>query len=95
MADVKINVPPPAGSLSLAVGDQLTIHAAQACSFCCSIGDNFTPSIASIQLAHGDNGPYTADSVGSGQYNTADANSPCNPNAPRPMLNAQSIQIHN
>lgn len=94
MANARINVPPPSGSFSLNVGDTLTIHAAQACTFCCSIGDNFSPSLANTQLSQGDNGPYTADTTGSGKYNTSDPNSTCNPTAPDPTATAKSVQIN-
>lgn len=87
----RINVPPPAGSISMPVGENLTIHAAQACTFCCSIGGNFSPDITTIQLSQGDNGPYTAEAVGSGKYNTSASNSPCNPQTL--TQTAQSIQI--
>lgn len=92
----KINVPPPEGAFSIGVGQQLTIHAAKACNFCCSIGDNFNPSIASITLSQGDNGPYTAQTAGSGMYNATNSTSEqCDPNAPSPVLMAKSVQITN
>lgn len=83
----KINVPPPDESVSLTVGDKLTIHAAQACTFTCTIGANFSPSLASVSLSQGDNGPYTAETAGSGTYDT--------PSNPSPALTAKSIQISN
>lgn len=94
MADVSINVPPPAGGISIKVGQTLNIHAAQACTFCCSVGGNFSPSIANIQLSHGDNGPYTAETAGSGMYNTSDPNTTCSASAPSPTLTAKSVQIN-
>lgn len=92
MADVTITVPPPEGSISIQVGQTLGITARHACNFCCSIGGNFSPSIASIQLNAGDNGPYTAQTTGSGKYNTS-TDKPCDPNEPSPVLMAQSVQI--
>ena len=94
MADVKINVPPPGGNITLNVGDNLTIHAAQACNFCCTIGNNFSPSIASISLSQGDNGPYKAESTGSGTYNTSDTGTDCSATSPSPILTAKSVQIN-
>lgn len=92
MAEVKINVPPPDGPISLNVGDTLTIHAAKGCNFCCSIGGNFSPSIASITLSQGDNGPYTAETAGSGRYNTSDLDKSCS--TADPTLTAKSVQIN-
>lgn len=88
-----INVPPPEGPISITVGQQLTIHAARACNFCCSIGNLFNPDITSLTLAHGDNGPYTAQSAGSGNYNSSDLNTTCNPNSIA-MTSCKSIQIN-
>jgi hypothetical protein len=88
-----IHVPPPEGGISIPVGQELWIHAAQACTFCCTIGANFSPSIANIQLSQGDNGPYTADTTGSGMYNTSDPNTTCTASAQGPTLIAKSIQI--
>lgn len=92
MADVKINVPPPEGDFSIKVGQTLEIHAARACNFCCTVGDNFSPSIASISLSQGDNGPYTAETAGSGTYNTSDSGTPCT--TASPILIAKSVQIN-
>lgn len=94
MANQRINVPPPDGSLSLTVGDTLTIHAARACNFCCSIGGNFSPSLTSIQLVHGDNGPYTAETAGSGNYDATELGSSCDPSG-GVRLTAKSVQISN
>jgi hypothetical protein len=90
----RINVPPPSGNINLTVGDELTIHAAQACNFCCTIGSNFSPDLTDVALSQGDNGPYTAETAGSGQYNTSDSGSACNPNAPNPRAIAKSVQIN-
>jgi len=90
--DVRINVPPPAGTISINVGETLCIHAAQACNFCCTIGANFSPSIANIALSQGENGPYTAETVGSGMFNTSDSGSPCS--TASPILTAKSVQIN-
>lgn len=90
--DVTIHVPPPQGEFSINVGQYLCIHAAQACTFCCSIGGNFSPSISNIQLSRGDNGPYQAQTTGSGMYNTSDPNTACN--AAGPILTAKSVQIN-
>lgn len=89
----KINVPPPEGNISISVGEQLTIHAARACTFCCSIGGNFSPSLASVQLSQGDNGPYTANTTGSGTYNTSDPNTTCNPSG-SVTATFKSVQIN-
>lgn len=89
----RINVPPPEGNLSISVGEELTIHAARACTFCCSIGGNFSPSLTSVQLVHGNNGPYTAQTAGTGNYNTSDPNTACNPNA-GVTLACKSVQIN-
>jgi hypothetical protein len=94
MSEVKINVPPPAGGFSMTVGDTLTIHAAHACNFCCSIGSNFDPDITSISLSQGDNGPYTAETAGNGNYDATDPGTTCNPSAPSPVLTAKSVQIN-
>jgi hypothetical protein len=75
------------------VGDQLTIHAAQACNFCCNIGSHFNPDLTSVSLSQGDNGPYTAESVATGQYNTSDSGTACDPSAQRPTATAKSVQI--
>lgn len=92
MADVSINVPPPGGDISIDVGQTLEIHAARACNFCCTIGDHFSPSIANISLSQGDNGPYTAETAGSGTYNTSDSGTPCT--TASPTLVAKSVQIN-
>lgn len=89
----RINVPPPEGPISMTVGEQLTIHAAQACNFCCSIGNLFNPAITSLSLAQGNNGPYTATATGSGNYNSSDPGTSCNPNGIA-MTNCKSIQIN-
>ncbi|MGH9586013.1 MAG: hypothetical protein ACRD3F_03615 [Acidobacteriaceae bacterium] len=89
----KINVPPPEGPISMNVGQQLTIHAARACNFCCNIGDHFNPDITSLSLSHGDNGPYTAMSTASGTYNSSDPGTTCNPSSIA-MTNCKSIQIN-
>lgn len=93
MANQRINVPPPSGNINLNVGDTLTIHAAQACNFCCTIGDHFSPDITNITLSQGDNGPYTAETAGSGTYNTSDLGTTCNPSG-GVTLNAKSVQIN-
>jgi hypothetical protein len=89
----RINVPPPSGNIDLTVGDELIIHAAQACTFCCSIGSNFSPDLTSVSLSQGDN-RYTAETAGSGEYNTSDSGAACDPNAPSPILTAKSVQIN-
>jgi hypothetical protein len=94
-ADVCINVPPPSGTLTMTVGQTLEIHAAQACTFCCSIGGNFSPSLSNVQLAQGKNGPYTAETAGTGSYSTSDKGQPCNTSARNPAATAQSVQINN
>lgn len=91
-ADVCINVPPPSGDFSINVGQTLEIHAAQACTFCCSIGGNFSPSLSNVQLVQGKNGPYTAETAGTGSYNTSDPNSTCI--TASVTLNAKSVQIN-
>lgn len=92
MADVKINVPPANSPAKLKVGDSLYIHVAKACNFCCSIGDNFSPSIKSLpNLSSGDHGPYYAQSDATGKYNSSDLDKQCNPGDAR--QNSQSIQI--
>ena len=40
-----INVPPPEGGISIPVGQELWIHPAQACTFCCTIGATFCPPL--------------------------------------------------
>lgn len=89
----KINVPPPEGPISMDVGQELTIHAAQACNFCCSIGNHFNPDITNLTLVHGDNGPYTAITAGSGNYNSSDSGTTCNPNSAA-LTACKSIQIN-
>jgi hypothetical protein len=88
----KINVPPPEGPISMEVGQQLTIHAAQACNFCCNIGNLFDPDITSLTLVQGNNGPYTALSAGSGNYNSSDLGATCSPNSAA-LTACKSIQI--
>lgn len=95
MSNQTINVPPSSGNINMNVGDELTIHAARACTFCCSIGGNFSPSLTNASLAEGDNGPYTAETAGSGMYDAVDAGSNCDPSAPNPRLTAKSVQINN
>jgi hypothetical protein len=95
MADVTIQVPPPSGSLSLNVGDNLYIEAKKDINFCCSIGANFSPNISSLTFNKDTtNGPYNAVTAGTGKYNTSDKDKTCDPNAPSPILNAQSVQIN-
>lgn len=95
MADQTIQVPPPSGTLNLNVGDNLYIEAKKDITFCCSIGSNFSPDISSISFDKDTtNGPYNAVTAGSGKYNTSDKGTACNPNAPNPVLNAQSVQIN-
>lgn len=81
----RINIPPAEGSISVNAGDELTIYAASACTFSCSIGANFSPSLANASLAAGDNGPYQANRAGSGTYSTA-------PSGPH-VLVGKSVQI--
>lgn len=76
-ADKRINVPSQAG-FTINKGQTLAIHAAQSIWFCCTIGDNFSPSIKKIQLQQGCNGPYTANTTGTGTFNTS-TGSDCNP----------------
>lgn len=91
MADQRINIPPPSGDISLNVNDKLTIHAARACTFCCSIGNKFSPDITNVQLSAGDH-VYTAITVGTGKYNSSDPNTECNPQGL--TLVAKSVQIN-
>lgn len=94
MPNPKINVPPPGGDISISVGQELTIHAAQACNFCCTIGSHFTPDISSISLSQGDNGPYHVDSTASGTYNSSNSGTPCNPSGGAALTACKSIQIN-
>jgi hypothetical protein len=95
MADVTIQVPPPSGSLSLNVGDNLYIEAKKDITFCCSIGGNFSPKISSICFDKDTtNGPYNAVTAGTGKYNASDKGTNCDPSAPSPILTAQSVQIN-
>lgn len=64
-----ISIPPLTGNISVNAGDELTITAASACTFTCSIGAYFSPSLANASLVPGDNGPYQANRSGSGTYN--------------------------
>lgn len=68
MSDHKISIPPNSGSISVNAGDVLTIAASAACTFSCTAGNSFSPSIESVRLAAGNNGPYTAQSAASGTY---------------------------
>lgn len=88
----RINIPPPDGPISMSVGEQLTIHVAQECQFCCTIGDHFSTDISNITLSHGDH-TYTAETAGSGTYNTSDPGTTCNPSG-GVVLNAKSVQIN-
>lgn len=93
MADVTIQVPPPSGGISINVGQTLEINAVLACNFCCTIGANFSPSIADIALSQGSNGPYTAMTAGNGMYNAShDLATPCT--TASPVLVPQSVQIN-
>lgn len=93
MADVSITVPPPQGGISINVGQTLEIIARNDCNFCCSIGGNFSPSIASLTLTGGQTyGPYTAQTASSGTYNTSPKDHACDPSG-GVTLNAQSVQI--
>lgn len=93
MADLTIQVPPPTGGISISVDQTLEINAEKECNFCCTIGANFSPSIANILLTKGLNGPFTATTVGSGMYN-ASPNKDTACTTASPVLNAQSIQIN-
>lgn len=87
MSDHKISIPPSSGSISLNAGDILTIFASGACTFSCTAGDSFSPSIENIGLASGNNGPYTAQSAASGTFSATF------PSVVKTM-NAKSVQIN-
>lgn len=89
----RINVPPPEGPISINVGQTLTIHAARPCHFCCSIGANFSPDITSLELSAGDT-TYVAQTAGTGNYNSSDPNTTCNPNGGAALTACKSIQIN-
>jgi hypothetical protein len=93
MADQTINVPPPGGAISLNVGDTLTIDVGnEDILFCCSIGGNFNPSIASIHLSKNSSTSYTAETAGTGTYNTSKKDETCNPSGGT-TATAKSVQI--
>lgn len=94
MPNPRINVPPPSGDISISVGQDLYIHAAQACNFCCTIGNCFTPDITSLSLASGEHGPYHANSSASGTYNSSDPGTTCNPSGGAALTACKSIQIN-
>lgn len=94
MADQTIQVPPPHGPINLTVGNYLHIDANVACTFCCSIGDHFSPDITSLPLAKGSHTSYRALTAGSGKYNASEGVNPCDPSAPH-ILTAKSVQINN
>lgn len=91
MPDPHINVPPPDGDISMSVGQTLRIHAAQACTFCCSIGASFSPDLTSVQLLAGDS-YFIADTANSGTYNTSEPNTNCS--TADPTATAKSVQIN-
>lgn len=70
MADHKINVPASNGNLTVNEGDTLLISASTECTFSCSFGECFSPSLNGMQLTSGENGPYVAQQAGSGDYRT-------------------------
>lgn len=71
MANRKITIPPNNGTLSAMAGDTITITASADCTFSCTVGDSFSPSLTSVHVAIGDNGPYIAQRTASGTYSVA------------------------
>jgi hypothetical protein len=108
MSDTTIQLPPPSGSLSLIVGDNLYIVAKKDMVFCCDIGANFSPDISSMTFDKDTtNGPYQAVTAGSGNYNADDKGKPCDcsdhkeakghkpTGTPNPTATAKGVQISN
>lgn len=94
MADHTISITPPtSGTFSLNVGDTLIINASADCTFTCSAGNSFSPSLSSAQLSHGDNGPYIAQQPVNNASYSARATDAARPGGIS-SLNAKSIQIN-
>lgn len=94
MANQRINVTPPSsGTLSLNVGDTLTISTSTDCTFTCSAGNSFSPSLSSAQLSAGENGPYIAQQPVSNAGYSARATDAARPGEVS-SLNAKSVQIN-
>lgn len=92
MADQTISITPPAsGTLSLNAGDTLTINTSTDCTFTCSAGGSFSPSLSSTHLSAGDNGPYVAQQPVNATYSASATESP-RTGTIRTMV-AKSVQI--
>lgn len=94
MVDHRISInPPTSGTLSLNPGDTLTISTSAACTFTCSAGDSFSPSLSSAQLSVGDNGPYSAQQPVNNASYSARATDAARLGGIS-SLNAKSVQIN-
>ncbi|HEV2463837.1 MAG TPA: hypothetical protein VGT04_08535 [Acidobacteriaceae bacterium] len=94
MADQRISInPPTSGTISLNAGDALTISTPADCTFACSAGNSFSPSLNNAQLSAGDNGPYVAEQPASNVSYSARALDAGRPGQVS-SLNAKSIQIN-